>query len=184
MQDTTFTQSLLDRYFDEEKALRERQLSLASLNIHLDANDLAMLNTIAKRFNKSRAELTEELLSSALVDIFTRFEAGERKLIARDADEAARGIANEIAEDNGVKSIELKAAYWAGHDKEAVKAERKRAKQANSTETDSGDNEAAEVAQADLAPTEQAQSDSMAAATSEAVASNDEASAPASMFGN
>lgn len=181
MQDTTFTQSLLDRYFDEEKALRERQLSLASLNIHLDANDLAMLNTIAKRFNKSRQELTEELLSSALVDIFTRFETGERKLIARDADEAARGIANEIAEDNGVKSIELKTAYWAGHDKEAVKAERKRTKQANSAETDSSDNETTEVAQADFAPTADTQPKTVA---SDSPASNDDASTPASMFGN
>src|SRR5690606_1866696 len=79
MQPTTFTQSLLDRYIDEEKALQERQQSLAALTVHLDANDLAMLNTISKRFNKNRAEVAEELLANALIDIFTRFESGERK---------------------------------------------------------------------------------------------------------
>lgn len=129
MLETTFTQSLLDRYIEEEKAVQERQQSLAALTVHLDANDLAMLNIIAKRFNKNRTEIAEELLANALVDFFTRFEAGERKIIARDADDMARSLANDIAEDNGLKSIEIKASVWANHDRQATRNERKLAKQ-------------------------------------------------------
>lgn len=129
MLETTFTQSLLDRYIEEEKAMQERQQSLAALTVHLDANDLAMLNTIAKRFNKNRSEIAEELLASALIDFFTRFEAGERKLIARDADEMARTLATDIAEDNGLKDIEIKTGVWANQDRQTTRLERKLAKQ-------------------------------------------------------
>lgn len=160
MQPTTFTQSLLDRYIDEEKALQERQQSLAALTVHLDANDLAMLNTISKRFNKNRAEVAEELLANALIDIFTRFESGERKLLARDADEMARSLANDIAEDNGLREIAVKTTVWAGHDREATKIERKlareQANQQQEQELDTNDNsdedEFAEPSANDSAP--------------------------------
>ncbi len=128
-QDISMTQSLLERYYEEEKARQERELSLASLHVRLDASDLAMLGGIAKRFQKSRDELAGELLSTALLDLFARLEAGERKLMARDADEAARLLADEIAEENGVHSIEFKSGVWANHERQITKEERKRAKQ-------------------------------------------------------
>src|SRR5690554_6959353 len=76
---TTSTQSLMDRYYEEEKAQQERELSLAELNVRLDANDLAMLNVISKRFRKTRDEVAQELLSSALIDLFSRLETTERR---------------------------------------------------------------------------------------------------------
>ena len=127
---TTSTQSLMDRYYEEEKAQQERELSLAELNVRLDANDLAMLNVISKRFRKTRDEVAQELLSSALIDLFSRLESTERKLLARDADEAARSLADEIAEDNGVRTIDVKTGVWANHERQLTKIERKLAKQA------------------------------------------------------
>ena len=44
--DTTSTQSLIDRYYEEEKAQREIEQTLAALTMRLDANDLAMLNVM------------------------------------------------------------------------------------------------------------------------------------------
>src|SRR5690554_8073545 len=106
MQDfeTTSTQSLMDRYYEDEKAQQERELTMATLNVRLDANDLAMLNIISRRFRKTRDDVAQELLASALIDLFSRLETTERKLLARDADEAARSLANEIAEENGVRN--------------------------------------------------------------------------------
>ena len=63
----TNTQALIDRYYTEEKAKKEQALTRASLDIQLDANDLAMLNIIAKRFDKARDELAKDILSNALV---------------------------------------------------------------------------------------------------------------------
>lgn len=129
MQTATFTQSLLDRYLEEEQAQQARQQSLAALNVHLDANDLAMLNMISKRFNKNRSDVAEELLAQALIDLFNRFDANERKLLARDADEAARILAQDIAEDNGLRDLSIKTGVWASHDRETSKLERKLARQ-------------------------------------------------------
>ena len=128
--DLTSTQSLIDRYYQEEQAKREKEQALAALTVRMDANDLSMLSIIAKRFQKNRDEIAQEVLSNALVDIFSRLDASERKLLARDADDSAKAIAHEIAEENGVHSIEFKAGVWAGHDRNITKLERKKAKQA------------------------------------------------------
>lgn len=127
--DITSTQSLIDRYYEEEKAQREMEQTLATVTTRLDASDLAMLSIISKRFRKTREEVAQEVLSSALVDLFARVDAGERKLMARDADDSAKSIANEIAEENGVHSIEFKGGAWGNHDRAITKLERKKAKQ-------------------------------------------------------
>src|SRR5690606_41860901 len=101
--DTTSTQSLIDRYYQEEKALREKEMTLASLTVRLDANDLAMLNVIARRFRKTRDEIAQEVLSNALVDPFARIYAGERRLLASDAKDATRASHVELAEETRVR---------------------------------------------------------------------------------
>lgn len=155
--DTTSTQSLIDRYYQEEKAQREREQTLAALTVRLDANDLAMLNVIARRFRKTRDEVAQEVLSTALLDLFSRIDPTERKLLARDADEAARSIADEIAEENGVRAIDIKTGVWANNDRSIAKLERKKQKQP-SAETSSEENtdsalDAAEESANDSAPT-------------------------------
>ena len=125
----TNTQALIDRYYTEEKAKKEQALTRASLDIQLDANDLAMLNIIAKRFDKARDELAKDILSNALIDLLTQLEPGERKLIARDADEMGSSMAREIAEENGLKDIDHKPNVWTGHERNIARAEKKRAKE-------------------------------------------------------
>ena len=124
----TNTQALIDRYYTEEKAKKAQALTHASLNLQLDANDLAMLSTIAKRFGKSRDDLAKDVLSNALIDLLTQLEPGERKLIARDADEMGNTMAREIAEENGLKDIDHKPSVWIGHERNISKAEKKLAK--------------------------------------------------------
>lgn len=142
--DTTSTQSLIDRYYEEEKAQREREQTLASFTMRMDANDLAMLNVIARRFRKNRDEVAQEVLSNALIDLFARVEGGERKLMARDADDAARSIADEIAEENGLASVEVKSGVWANHDRQITKQERKKAKQVQKNEPEANNEQAAD----------------------------------------
>lgn len=128
-QDLTNTQALIDRYYTEEKEKKAQALSHASLSLQLDANDLAMLSTIAKRFNKSRTDLAKDVLSHALIDLLTQLEPGERKLIARDADEMGSSLAREIAEENGLKDVDHKPNVWTTHERSIAKAEKKRAKE-------------------------------------------------------
>lgn len=199
--DTTSTQSLVDRYYEEEKAKREREQTLAAFTMRMDANDLAMLNVIARRFRKNRDEIAQEVLSNALIDLFARLDSGERKLLARDADDAARSLADEIAEENGVQNIEIKTGVWANHDRQITKIERKKAKmqesgnrpQSNSADNDDADTDD-EAAQTGNQPMT-AQNDSAPAATmttepentdqsTEETTEHKEESQRMSMFGN
>ncbi|MDP2547365.1 hypothetical protein [Oceanobacter sp. 4_MG-2023] len=88
-----------------------------------------MLNMIARRFNKSRDEISRDIMSTALIDLFSHLDAGERKLLARDADEATRQLAEEIAEENGVTDVDIRQGQWTTHEKHFVKLERKRARE-------------------------------------------------------
>lgn len=126
--DTPNTHSLIDRYYEEERAKREQEMTLAELGLRLDANDLAMLGVIARRFQKSRDQVAQEVLSSALVDLLSRIEPGERKLMARDADEAAKSIAEEIAEENGIRDVPIRTGVWTAHDRQFTKIERQKEK--------------------------------------------------------
>jgi hypothetical protein len=125
----TNTQALIDRYYTEEREKKAQALTLASLNLQLNANDLAMLSTIAKRFGKSRDDLAKDVVSNALIDLLSQLEPGERKLIARDADEMANSMAREIAEENGIKDVDHTPNVWTSHDRSFTKIEKKRAKE-------------------------------------------------------
>lgn len=125
----TNTQALINRYYTEEKAKKAQALTRATLNLQLDANDLAMLSTIAKRFGKSRDDLAKDVLSQALIDLLTQLEPGERKLIARDADEMGSSMSHEIAEENGLKDVDHKPNVWTGHERNIAKIEKKRTKE-------------------------------------------------------
>lgn len=125
----TNTQALIDRYYTEEREKKARALTLATLNLQLNANDLAMLSTIGKRFGKSRDDLAKDVVGNALIDLLSQLEPGERKLIARDADEMANSMAREIAEENGLKDMDHKPNVWTTHERNITKAEKKLAKE-------------------------------------------------------
>lgn len=161
----THIQSLIDRYYEEEKALRAKEQTLAEVTLRLDASDLAMLGVIAKRFQKTREEVAQELVSNSLIDLLTRIAPNERKLMARDADEAAKSIATDIAEENGVHTPSFKSGVWASHDRQITKEERKRAKM--SSETSTASTEAPETTPPEIAPDSTSDSSHHAAENSE-----------------
>ena len=134
MTETTQTHALIGKYYEEEREQREKELSLAELKLRLDANDLAMLSMIARRFRKGRDDVAQEVLSSALLDLFSCIDASERKLMARDADDAAKSIADSIAEENGVRDVEFRTGYWTQQDRQIAKIEKQREKAAKQAE--------------------------------------------------
>ena len=152
MTETTQTHALIGKYYEEERELREKELSLAELKLRLDANDLAMLGMIARRFRKGRDDVAQEVLSSALLDLFSCIDAAERKLMARDADDAAKSIADNIAEENGVRDVEFRTGYWTQQDRQITKIEKQREKAAKQAEKEA-EKAAAQATQKEAATT-------------------------------
>lgn len=151
MTETTQTHALIGKYYEEEREQREKELSLAELKLRLDANDLAMLGMIARRFRKGRDDVAQEVLSSALLDLFSCIDAAERKLMARDADDAAKSIADNIAEENGVRDVEFRTGYWTQQDRQITKVEKQREKAAKQAEKEA-EKAAAQATQKEAAP--------------------------------
>ncbi|OUR64022.1 hypothetical protein A9Q73_09175, partial [Bermanella sp. 47_1433_sub80_T6] len=105
------------------------EATFSPLDISISSADMAMISTIAKRFNKDKALLAREALGQALQDMFGALDPVERKMLAKDADELGVSIAAEIAEEQGLDKLEVSGSNWVMQDKNCIKAERKAEKE-------------------------------------------------------
>ena len=122
-------QSIIEQFYQEEQARLSDEATFSPLDMSISSADMALISTIAKRFNKDRSLLAREALSQALLDMFSALDPVERKMLAKESDELASSIAAEIAEDQGLGSLEVSGANWVTQDKNCVKAERKAEKE-------------------------------------------------------
>ncbi|MFT6154284.1 MAG: hypothetical protein ACJA0E_002075 [Bermanella sp.] len=122
-------QTLIEQFYQEEIARKAEEATFTPLEITVSSADMALISTISKRFNKDKNLLVREAVSQALLDMFSALEPIERKILAKDADELAKGIAAEIAEDQGMPSLEVSGTNWIQQDKNCVKEERKAEKE-------------------------------------------------------
>lgn len=123
-------QSLIEQFYQEEQARQAEEATFTPLDISISSADMAIVNTISKRFNKDKGLLVREALTQAFIDMFSALEPVERKLLAKEADEQAKSIAAEIAEEQGLDHLEVSGTNWVNQDKACVKAERQAAKEA------------------------------------------------------
>ena len=122
-------QSIIEQFYQEEQARLSDEATFSPLDISISSADMALISTIAKRFNKDRSLLAREALSQALQDMFSALEPAERKMLAKESDELASSIAVEMAEDLGLPKLEVSGTNWVTQDKNCVKAERKAEKE-------------------------------------------------------
>lgn len=122
-------QSLIEQFYLEEQERIAQESTFTPIDVSVSSADMAMINTISKRFNKDKSQLVREALSQAILDMFTALEPVERKMLAKDADELASSIAAEIAEEQGLSSLEVTGVNWVAQDKQCIKDERKAEKE-------------------------------------------------------
>jgi hypothetical protein len=142
-------QTLIEQFYQEEIARKAEEATFTPLDITVSSADMALISTISKRFSKDKNLLVREAVSQALLDMFSALEPIERKILAKDADELAKAITAEIAEDQGLSSLDVSGANWVQQDKNCVKDERKAEKvkamqQASAAQTVLGDETPAE----------------------------------------
>lgn len=122
-------QSLIEQFYQEEQERIAQESTFTPIDVSVSSADMAMINTISKRFNKDKNQLVREALSQAILDMFSALEPVERKMLAKDADELANSIAAEIAEEQGLDSLEVTGTNWVQQDKQCIKDERKAEKE-------------------------------------------------------
>jgi len=122
-------QSIIEQFYQEEQSRIADEATFSPLDISISSADMAMISTIAKRFNKDKALLAREALGQALQDMFGALDPVERKMLAKDADELGVSIAAEIAEEQGLDKLEVSGSNWVMQDKNCIKAERKAEKE-------------------------------------------------------
>ena len=122
-------QSIIEQFYQEEQARLSDEATFSPLDMSMSSADMALISTIAKRFNKDKALLAREALSQALQDMFSALEPVERKMLAKESDELANSIATEMAEDLGMAHLDVSGTNWVMQDKNCIKAERKAEKE-------------------------------------------------------
>ena len=122
-------QSIIEQFYQEEQARLSDEATFSPLDMSISSADMALISTIAKRFNKDRSLLAREALSQALLDMFSALDPVERKMLAKESDELASSIATEIAEDQGLAKLDVSGTNWVTQDKNCIKAERKAEKE-------------------------------------------------------
>ena len=160
-------QSLIEQFYQEEQERLAQESTFTPLDVSVSSSDMAMINTISKRFNKDKGVLVREALSQAIVDMFSALEPVERKMLAKDADELANSIAAEIAEEQGLSSVEETGINWVAQDKQCVKDERKAEKEQQKQQEELAEKILAEIEekQDETAPQESSTSEDLMAQT-------------------
>ncbi|MCP5326431.1 MAG: hypothetical protein H7A09_08945 [Oceanospirillaceae bacterium] len=145
------TKSLIEQFYQEEQQRRASEATFTSLDLLISAADMAMLSTISRRFNRNKEQFARDALSNALIDMFSALEPGERKMIAKEADELANSIAAEIAEEQGLKKFDVTGTNWVNQDKTCVREERKMTKQSSKDGGQAEEEESTPVAETSMA---------------------------------
>jgi len=122
-------QTLIEQFYQEEIERKAQEATFTPLDVTVSSADMAVISTISKRFSKDKNLLVREAIGQALLDMFSALDPVERKILAKDADELAKSIATEIAEEQGLDSLEISGTNWVQQDKNCVKEERKAEKE-------------------------------------------------------
>lgn len=122
-------QTLIEQFYQEEIERKAQEATFTPLDVTVSSADMAVISTISKRFSKDKNLLVREAIGQALLDMFSALDPVERKILAKDADELAKSIATEIAEEQGLDSLEVSGTNWVQQDKNCVKEERKAEKE-------------------------------------------------------
>jgi hypothetical protein len=122
-------QTLIEQFYQEEIERKAQEATFTPLDITVSSADMAVISTISKRFNKDKNLLVREAIGQALLDMFSALDPVERKMLAKDADELAKSIATEIAEEQGLESLEVSGTNWVQQDRNCIKEERKAEKE-------------------------------------------------------
>ena len=132
---TNRAQELIKNFYEEEALRKESEVTFADLSIRLNSSDVAMLETISKRFGRTSDRVAADALSAAIYSMVEALETAERKLLAKEADELNESLSKKAAKSNGMSDYDEKSVTWTMNDRAITREENKRKKEQEDTQT-------------------------------------------------
>lgn len=181
-------QEIIKTFYEEEAKRQESEVTFTDFTVRLNSSDLAMLEVIAKRFGKAADRIASEATSAALYSMVEALETGERKALAKEADELNETLAKKAAKANGKPDFDEKSVTWVMNDRAITREENKRKKeQEEKKPAEPASATDANQDQADEAPkqttyAEESVDNNDNASSMHNQSPSDNASSPASMF--
>lgn len=131
---TNRAQELIKNFYEEEALRKESEVTFADLSIRLNSSDVAMLETISKRFGRTSDRVAADALSAAIYSMVEALETAERKLLAKEADELNESLSKKAAKSNGMSDYDEKSVTWTMNDRAITREENKRKKEQEDTQ--------------------------------------------------
>lgn len=128
-------QEIIKTYYEEEAKRQESEITFTDYTVRLNASDIAMLDVIAKRFGKASERIASEAVSAAIYSMVEALETGERKTMAKEADDLNETLAKKAAKANGKPDYEEKSVTWVMNDRAITREENKRKKEQDEKKT-------------------------------------------------
>lgn len=122
-------QELIKSFYEEEALRKESEITFSDYAVRLNTSDIAMLEVIAKRFGKAADRIASEAVSAAIYSMVEALEAGERKSMAKEADELNEALSKKAAKANGNSEFDEKSVTWVMNDRAITREENKRKKE-------------------------------------------------------
>lgn len=122
---TNRAQELIKSFYEEEAMRKESEITYADFPIRLNSSDIAMLETIAKRFGKAADRIASEAIGAAIYSMVEALESNERKGLVKEADELNEALAKKAAKANGKPEYDEKSVTWVMNDRAISREENK-----------------------------------------------------------
>lgn len=122
---TNRAQELIKSFYEEEAMRKESEITYADFPIRLNSSDIAMLETIAKRFGKAADRIASEAIGAAIYSMVEALESNERKALVKEADELNEALAKKAAKANGKPEFDEKSVTWVMNDRAISREENK-----------------------------------------------------------
>ncbi len=116
-------QDLIKSFYDEEIQRKEREITFSDYTVRLNTSDIAMLDTIAKRFGKASERIASEAVSAAVYAMVEALETAERKKMAKEADDLNESFSKKAAKANGQPEFDEKSVTWVMNDRAITRDE-------------------------------------------------------------
>jgi len=106
----TFYDSIIEEMYDAEAAMQVEDLEIVRFSVSADVENLSLIDAVALRFKRSRADIFRDITRAAAQSMFISLTPEDRKVVGERADE----LIDKHMEANTTE-YKRSGSIWAGY---------------------------------------------------------------------